>query len=274
MQGVEITAQDGHFSALLKFDETDGIHRGDGRVAAGKDGQARDIANASVREMREHRELLPACRLNQHPRARQHVQSREGRQTGRIVPESLGEPVAQHGCRQARWREPLAAFVRHSAERLLVDEAPFRVQAIGPAAENVSRELRVVGGGVITSQAESEAVLAARSAVASAGIAAAYVERADHLMAKTDRLRSIEVLDRDRHARRLSGRLDDEHGGSILLRLHETTGPYRRKRRRVHTELAEGGQITNGPVRVGARNDDLLARFRSYQRYGGRLDNQ
>ena len=92
-----------------------------------------------------------------------------------------------------------AAFVGDAARAPLQDkQAGLGLLAIGAAAEHVARQLDVIGVGIVAAQAELEAVLAARGAVAGAGVAAADVEGGDHLVAEADGRRLVEVFDFDR----------------------------------------------------------------------------
>src|SRR5262249_54515089 len=149
-------------------------------------------------------ELLPARRLVEHARTGQNVNRSQGRQVGRVVLEALREPAAEDLGRQTAGRKALAAFVRNAAEGLFQDQAGFGVEPVGAAAEDVARQLEVVRRRVVAAQTQTEAVLAAGRAVASAHVAAADVEGGNELVAEADRLRFGEVLNRHRDAKRLA----------------------------------------------------------------------
>ena len=142
--------------------------------------------------MAEHRQLLPAAgslrtRL---------PGSTSTFFTSAAVGGSSCEPSAiqaQHGAGRQRARggkrTPPSWATRPSA--LSSTRLASGSLLIGAPAEHVVRQLHVIGGGIVAAQAELEAVLAAGRAVAGTLIAAADVERGDHLIAEADRLQAI-----------------------------------------------------------------------------------
>ena len=157
--------------------------------------------------------------------------------------------------------------------RLLHHQAGVGAAAVSAAAENVAGELEVVGGGVEAAQAELEAVLARRRAVAGAGVAAADVQRRDHLAAERHRLRLVEVPDGQRGAGRLAAGLDDEGAGAVLPRRHEA-GAGVGQVGGFTGEVAERRQVAHRAVGVAAGDDDLLIGTGSGERDRLRLDEQ
>ena len=166
-----------------------------------------------------------------------------------------------------------AALVRHAAQGLLQHQAGVGVAAVGAAAEHVAGQLQVVGRGVEAAQAQLEAVLARRRAVAGAGVAAADVHGGDHVVAEADRLRLVEVLHRERRADRLAAGLDHQGAGPVLLRRQVAVGNVGEVGRLAGV-FAERRQVAHRAVGVAARDDDLLVGAGAGQRDRLRLDQQ
>ena len=84
--------------------------------------------------------------------------------------------------------ELLVPEVRHARQRLLPDQARFRIEPVGAAAEHVAGELSVVRRWIVAAKRQLEAVLTARRAVAGARVTAADIECRDHVVSEAKRL--------------------------------------------------------------------------------------
>jgi hypothetical protein len=164
--------------------------------------------------------------------------------------------------------------VGHLAQRLEHHQAGVGVLPVGAPAQHVARELQVVGGRVEAAEAEPEPALARRRAVAGAGIAAAHVDRGDHVVSEADWLRPVVVLDDHRHLDRQGPRLDHQRRRAVLARRHEAAGIDGYQVPGLAAELARHGQVADTAVGVLAGDDHLLAGAGAGEGHRGGLDDQ
>src|SRR5262249_9194254 len=136
-----------------------------------------------------------------------------------------------------------------------------RVDDVGPAAEDVARQLQEVGGRVVAAEAEAEAALAARRAVAGARVAPADGQGGDQVAAEAWVPGLVHFLDRDGNLRDLAARLDDDGGGAVFLRQDKATWGNFEDVVRLGHDVREGGQVAHRVIGVPAGDDDLLHRL-------------
>src|SRR5262249_16463299 len=139
----------------------------------------------------------PAGRLMKQARAGCDLNPFQRRKVGRVVLESLREPVSQN----LRWHAveliALPSFMRHPPHCFLPNQARFRIQPVGPAAFDVARQLQIIRRGIKASETEAEAVLATGGSMACAGVTTTDIERSNQFVSEAGWLRRVEPTDRD-----------------------------------------------------------------------------
>ena len=221
-------------------------------VARNERRQRRDVAIGAVGVARTHHHAVRVAGF-EHEFRRHHLDGGDAGDFGRIGVRALLQPAQQRRVEFAVGLEPLAAGVRDRARRLAQEQAFLGNGEVHPPARLLAREAEVVAVRIEAEEREAEPVLAARSAVARAGVAAGAREDGHHVEAETGR------TIRERHAHGDRFRLTaDAH-----LQLALAAGD-RRQRRAVepddfrHDELGLRRHVARDAA--GDRlNDDRLA---------------
>src|SRR5262249_16011160 len=150
--------------------------------------------------------------------------------------------------------------------------ARLRLEPVGAAAEDVARQLKVVGYRIVTAQTELETVLAAGRAVAGALVATADVQDADQLVAEPYLFRFFAILSGDRSAGRLGTRFDGQGPRAVLRGKDETA--LGEDDDGIGADVAQGREVAQRAVGIAAGDDKLLHGARPAQRQGRRLDDK
>ena len=118
------------------------------------------------------------------------------------------DPVVERLIEFAVGLEPLAAGVLHRADRLLQQRAVGGDGQVDAPADHLAGQAVMVALGIEAEERDPEAVLAARRAVATAGVAAGPHEHRHHVEPEAERGLNRGLGDLDRHRERLAAERD------------------------------------------------------------------
>src|SRR5262249_4704839 len=247
---------------LFELDESVRADLRDGWVARSEHGEAGDGPWGAVGQVGYDRGLLPPGRGPQGAHSRQGFRLLYPPLPLRGSGRPLRDPPGNHLGRDSVSAEPGPPFVGDAAEGFLEHQARAGVLFISTAAPDVAGELDVVLSWVESAKAQPESVLAARRAVARAGVASAHVESGDHVLAEADATRLVEPRHHDRDLRFLPADLDCDLRVAVPLAAEEAPGRIEEVRGG-GSKVGKGGQVADGAVGIFAGNNDLLHGSRS-----------
>jgi hypothetical protein len=148
--------------------------------------------------------------------------------------------------------------VGHSANGLEKRQALFGIVLAGSPSELISGELKVIGCGIETSKGQLETILAAWSAVASTGIAAAHVQCRDHFSPEADWRRLIHPRNRHWEAGFFTASGNDQRGVAVFPRAQVESFLDFNHSNWFNPSIRYRGQIANRAVGIGSGYENLL----------------
>ena len=184
---VEVVGDDGDLAAVLEDDVAVGVDLGDLGVRRVVVADRRDVADGAVGHVDQDDDLLRLRRGVQDARLGQDLELDGGRRR-RGRPWRLRRS-SRGGTRSvlAFAGQPQAPLVGDLAQRLAEEQAGVGGERVDPPAADLAAEGQEVLVGQVAAEAEPEAPLAGRRAVAGPHVAAGLAEGGDHVAAEAHR---------------------------------------------------------------------------------------